>query len=140
MSEQKKLYRSSTNRMIGGVCSGLGQYLSIDPVLVRLAFIVLALANGIGVLLYFVMWLVVPGDAEHDLSGEDMIRSNLNDIGGQIRRLGGSVGGQGQAVLGIVLLVAGALFLAKMFIPGIPGSLVWPIALILLGVFLLARR
>jgi len=58
--EPRKLYRSVNNKMIAGIAAGLGEYLNIDPTLVRLGFIVLALMGGPGVLAYLIMWLVVP--------------------------------------------------------------------------------
>lgn len=57
---QRTLARSQTNSRIAGVCGGLGEYLGVDPTLVRLAFILLALYGGHGVLLYIVLWLVMP--------------------------------------------------------------------------------
>lgn len=60
MSESKRLYRSRDNRMIGGVCGGLGEYLGVDPTLIRLAFAVMFLAAGFGPLLYIVMWAIIP--------------------------------------------------------------------------------
>jgi phage shock protein PspC (stress-responsive transcriptional regulator) len=59
--ETKKLYRSRSDRMIAGVCAGLGRYLGIDPTVVRLVFVVLALLGvGSGVLLYILMMLIIP--------------------------------------------------------------------------------
>jgi phage shock protein C len=58
--EAKKLYRSIKNRMLGGVSAGLGEYLNIDPTLVRLGFVALALMGGPGIVIYIIMWLVVP--------------------------------------------------------------------------------
>ena len=58
--ERKKLYRSQTDKMLGGVAGGLGDYLDIDPTLIRLAFVLLFLAGGHGLLVYLVLWLVVP--------------------------------------------------------------------------------
>ena len=60
MSEIKKLYRSRQNRMIGGVCGGLGDYFNVDPTLIRLAFVILFFAAGGGPLLYLVLWVIVP--------------------------------------------------------------------------------
>lgn len=57
----KRLYRSSTERMLGGVCGGLGDYFNVDPTLVRLGFVVVAFTTGIGFLAYPIMWIVVPG-------------------------------------------------------------------------------
>lgn len=56
----KKLYRSTENEMIGGVCAGLGEYFNIDPTWVRIAFTLLALAGGPGVILYIILWIIVP--------------------------------------------------------------------------------
>ena len=51
--------RRGSDRIVAGVCSGLGEYFHIDPLLVRIVFVILALANGIGVLLYLVLWLLM---------------------------------------------------------------------------------
>ncbi len=58
----RRLYRSQTDRMIGGVCGGLAQVLDIDPTIVRLVFVLLALLGGHGVLLYLILWLIMPGE------------------------------------------------------------------------------
>ncbi len=58
--EPKKLRRSRSDRMVAGVCAGLAEYFNIDPVLVRLVFVLLALAGGPGVLLYIVLWIIMP--------------------------------------------------------------------------------
>lgn len=60
MNQQKRLYRSRTNRTIFGVCGGLGEYFGIDPILIRLAFILLFLFFGTGVLAYLILWLIMP--------------------------------------------------------------------------------
>ena len=56
----KRLHLSNSNRKIGGVCGGLGERFEIDPVLFRVAFVLLALVCGLGILLYVVLWLLVP--------------------------------------------------------------------------------
>ncbi len=60
----KRVYRDRQNRMIAGVCSGLGEYFNVDPVLVRLAFVLLAFFNGIGILAYLLLWMITPYRAE----------------------------------------------------------------------------
>jgi phage shock protein C len=63
--ETKKLYRSRTDKMIAGVCGGLGQYLSVDPTLIRLIFVLLLLLGvGSGLLIYLIMMIVVPLEPE----------------------------------------------------------------------------
>ena len=63
MTEGKRLQRSRINRTIAGVCGGIAEYYGWDPTLVRVAWIVLTLLGGSGILLYLVMWLVMPGAA-----------------------------------------------------------------------------
>lgn len=56
----KKLYRSSTDRKIAGVCGGLAEYLNIDPTLVRVLFLFLLFFGGGGFILYIIFWIAVP--------------------------------------------------------------------------------
>ncbi len=58
-SHNKRLYRDMDNRLLGGVCSGLGAYLNLDPVLIRVIFLV-AILSGISLLVYLVLWIVIP--------------------------------------------------------------------------------
>ncbi len=60
MDTQKKLYRSNTDKMLCGVCGGLAEYLNIDPVLVRLMFVALFFVNGVSLLAYIVLCIVMP--------------------------------------------------------------------------------
>lgn len=60
MNESKRLYRSRINRQLQGVCGGLGEYFNVDPTLVRLIFIVLSLAGGPGLILYILLWVIMP--------------------------------------------------------------------------------
>lgn len=61
----KRLYRSTTNRKISGVCGGLGEYFNIDPTIVRVIFVILALPGGLpGVIPYAILWIVVPQGPE----------------------------------------------------------------------------
>jgi len=57
---ERKLARSRTNSRIAGVCGGLAEYLDVDPTLIRLIFILLLIYAGHGVLLYFILWLLMP--------------------------------------------------------------------------------
>ncbi|RUR09730.1 PspC domain-containing protein [Legionella sp. km772] len=56
----KKLYRSRSERRIAGVCGGLAVYFRVDPFLIRLIFILFFLAGGAALLIYVIMWLLVP--------------------------------------------------------------------------------
>ena len=56
----RRLYRSQTEKMIGGVCGGLGEVLDVDPTIVRVVFVLLGLLGGHGILLYIILWLIMP--------------------------------------------------------------------------------
>jgi phage shock protein C len=59
--QHKRLYRSTNNKMIAGICGGLAEYFNIDPVIVRLIFVILLLPGGLpGILPYLILWVVVP--------------------------------------------------------------------------------
>ncbi|HQQ21135.1 MAG TPA: PspC domain-containing protein, partial [Bacteroidales bacterium] len=60
--EYKKLYRSRTDRKLAGICGGLGAHFGMDPVIIRVIFIILTLFGGSGLLLYIIMALVVPDE------------------------------------------------------------------------------
>lgn len=61
----KRLYRSSKDKMVAGVCGGLGEYFGIDPVLPRIIFVILLLPGGLpGFVPYVILWLIVPKDTE----------------------------------------------------------------------------
>ncbi len=57
---EKRLVRSTSEQMIAGVAGGLAEYFNMDPTLVRLIFVLLALAGGPGVLIYIILWIVMP--------------------------------------------------------------------------------
>lgn len=56
----KKLYRSQTNRKIAGVCGGIGEYLNLDPTVIRLIWVLLAFFAGTGLLAYLIAALIIP--------------------------------------------------------------------------------
>jgi len=58
--EVKRLYRSRSKRWLAGVCGGLGTYFDLDPTLIRVLFILFALAVGGGILAYLILWLIIP--------------------------------------------------------------------------------
>ena len=55
-----RMYRDTDNRIIGGVCSGMGAYWDIDPIIIRIIFVALVLAGGIGALIYLILYIVIP--------------------------------------------------------------------------------
>lgn len=62
-----KLYRSEKNRILGGVCGGLGDYLDIDPNILRIIWVLFCLVYGLGIIAYLVAWLILPAESEKDV-------------------------------------------------------------------------
>lgn len=60
MAEIKRLYRSGKERVLGGVCGGVAEYLNIDPTIVRLLWILFIFAFGAGIIFYLIAWLIMP--------------------------------------------------------------------------------
>ena len=61
---KRKLYRSRANRTIAGVCCGLADYFGVDRTLIRVIFVVLNVFGGAGIVLYLVLWIIVPNEPE----------------------------------------------------------------------------
>ena len=60
----KKLYRSESDRMLGGVCGGIAEVYDFDPSLVRLITLFLVLSAGSGLLVYIIAWIIIPSESE----------------------------------------------------------------------------
>lgn len=135
---ERKLYRNEFDKMIGGVCSGLADYLDIDVTIVRIVFILMAVFGLSGVLIYIVMWIVVPArklfndGADYRVKPDPVAPSPLNEK----RRPG-----NGRLIAGIILIILGVYFLADEF-AFIPfwfniGKL-WPLIFIIPGILILS--
>lgn len=66
--EGKKLYRSRTNKMLGGVCAGLGDYFGIDPTIIRLLWALFFLMGGAGIIVYILAWIIIPEAPYYDIA------------------------------------------------------------------------
>jgi len=62
--DNRKLYRSRNDVMVAGVCAGLAKYFSMDPTVVRLIFVLLLLMGGNGILIYVILWIIMPVELE----------------------------------------------------------------------------
>lgn len=145
------LYRSQTDRLIGGVCGGLAAYLRIDATIIRLLFVLFALGSGLGLIVYLILWAIVPEEGHGAIGDSDTIRANADEIGERMRTLGNDLGHtlrdpspQTALILGATLVFLGMVFLIDALdLPWLRwfsfGNL-WPLALIVLGALFLWRR
>lgn len=156
----RRLYRSRSDRVIGGVSGGLAVYLRIDPSLVRVAWVILAFATGgFFVLVYLAMLFIVP---EEPYPGAALASAGplpVDDaggptgeprpfVGGEAEATGGGAppsarwweetrSGSGGVILGLILVLVGAYFLLRQYIPQIDLDVIWPAVVIVIGVLLL---
>ena len=149
---ENRLFRSQKNAILGGVCGGLAKYLDVDAVLVRLFFVLLALGNGIGVLIYFLLWMIVPLEGQKGLASlEDNIRIGSQEIAERTlemrQDLAEMVHGRGSRMwlaLGSALILLGVmLLLNNLHLPWLRWfnfDVLWPLVLIFGGLALLLRR
>lgn len=56
----EKLFRSRTDKMIGGVCGGIGDYFSIDPTIIRIIWALFSILGGAGIIVYLICWMIIP--------------------------------------------------------------------------------
>lgn len=118
---RRRLVRSRRDRMIGGVCGGVARYLDVDPVLLRIAAVALALSGGAGVLAYIVAWIVIP-EADED----------------EPERAGPVAGRHAVAVaVGAALVGVGVLLLLRQWLPGFGAELFWPLVVVAVGAIVL---
>jgi phage shock protein C len=123
----RNLYRSRRDRMIAGVAAGIAAYVNIDPTIVRVLWVVAALASGgLFLIVYVAMVLVVPEEP-------GTIESASGAPAGLPR---GVRGPDGAVVLGAALIVLGGLFLLRELIPALNFDIIWPIGLVVIGVLL----
>ena len=91
MSQAASLsFHRGKDRILGGVCSGLADGLHIDVLWVRLGFVLLAFLQGVGLLIYIILWLVMP---EH-VEGQNVTRSGFDSMTADLRRIGSELRGQ----------------------------------------------
>lgn len=136
-----KLTRSSRDRVIAGVCGGLGEYFGIDPVLFRILFIVATLAGGSGVLIYFVLSLAIPdANAPSSQTWEQSIERNAEQFAKGVENMGTNFGAKIKPYAGLAMLAVGVwLLLANLGITLFNFALLFPAILIVIGVIVIFK-
>ncbi len=134
---EKKLYRSRTDRMLGGVCGGIAEYFNVDPTLIRLLAVVLIMAGGAAIIAYIIAWIVIPEEPKKEekveaekvaISGEKS-EERRKDI---------------ELIAWILIFVGLIWFCLNLFSLWLPSRffvrLVFPVALVIVGILLLWER
>jgi signal transduction histidine kinase/phage shock protein PspC (stress-responsive transcriptional regulator) len=123
-SPREPLRRDPANRVIGGVCAGIGRHFGVDPLIARIAFVALATAGGVGIVLYALAWVIVPaeGSVPAEAQGHGHGRGSI------------------EVAIGLGLIVVSLLLTARAFGLLFSDVIVWPTALVAAGGALLWRQ
>lgn len=125
----KRLYRSTTNKVIGGVCGGIAEYFDVDPVLVRLVTIILAMTTGVGFVAYIIAIIIIPkGDESVVQAAQAAPVSSTSTI---------DTNRWGNLIPGFILIAIGAIFLIKQLLWWYNWHMAWAMVLILAGIALI---
>ncbi len=125
----RRLYRSRHNKKIAGVCGGIAEYFNIDPVIVRIIWLMLAYF-GAGILLYIVAAIVIPERREVEFFDKETAD---RDYGSNINHK------RSKVILGIILILAAAVMILKEISRYLDFSILWPILLIIVGLVIILK-
>lgn len=147
-TENKKLYRLPKSGILAGVSAGLGEYFSVDPVLVRILFVFLALIHGLGILLYLILIFVIPKKPEEEEAGAveklkgivEHVEEGSQAVAEKIKKRGWL--SNTKRVIGLAIIVIGVVVLLNNLFPvrWFRWDVFWPTALIVTGIYLVFKR
>jgi phage shock protein C len=154
---EKRLYRSRSDRMIAGVCGGLGEYLAVDPVWIRLGFVLLLVgAAGAGFWAYIILWIIIPEEGRQTTTPGDTVQANVQEMADRAREFGqglqrGLQGDRapseagpasGPILVGVAFILLGALLLLNQLnlFWWLRWRTMWPLLLIFIGGAMLFSR
>jgi len=162
MSEKiKRIYRSRQNRIILGICGGIGQYFKIDPTLIRILFVLFVFAGGSAILLYIILAFIMPltPQGQGILIKEPKIKELVSELKQSVCNLALETNKkkmmvsqqnkettelliEERKIIGISLIIFGLINILNEFFPSqrFFWRLIWPVTIILIGFFLIQRQ
>lgn len=141
--EHQRLFRNKKDLWIGGVAGGLSEYFKIDPIIIRMVFIVLALAGGGGVIIYIILWAILPARDDMAINISNQNTGNMTEnmdnqttsVSGEGKKENQSTQ-RGSLAGGLILITVGILFLINQFVD-ISFHKLWPVLIIVFGVLVI---
>ncbi len=140
---EKRLYKSSKNKVLAGVCGGLGEYFGVDPVIVRLLVVVFTLLGGAGLIGYIIAAIIIPSGDAGDISPLYREKSGEGPEANYTGYTPESYEKNNRntaVVLGIILIGIGGLVVIRYLIPWIPGELIFAGIVVVMGAYLILKR
>ncbi|MBL8014630.1 MAG: PspC domain-containing protein [Candidatus Doudnabacteria bacterium] len=139
----KRLYRPKKDQVIAGVCAGLGRYFEVDPIFVRILFILFTLAGGGGVLLYILLWVVIPSEDAVSQEFGSTVKENSAEIKEKVMNVAAKwEDGRHRHMWGWLVVFLGVFLLLSNLgaFQWFRLDLVWPILIVTLGLILIVKR
>lgn len=146
----RKIFRSIDDYMIAGVCGGLADYFKIDSSLIRIIFVLLAISGGSGILIYLILWLVVPKEAgvEKEMNREEKVKEFAEDVKNKAKTMAKEIKTDVKIkkmkkinILGIILVLVGIVAVWNQLSPiTIQWNFFWPGLLILVGILVMFKK
>lgn len=138
----RKLYRSSKDRMLGGVAGGLADYFDIDSTLVRILFVITLFIGGTGIVAYILLWILVP-EAPYNYQAQNSAETPPESVPSGVADVENYLKIQDEkkkkqiVFIGIILIILGMVFLADNFIPRFRASDLLPLLIVAVGIGIL---
>jgi phage shock protein C len=144
MSNTKKLYRSKTDRVIFGVCGGLGEYFEVDPLILRILFVLLTFTGGSGIIIYLILAVIIPDGEGQKLKNKE-IKEVIGDAQEKTQNLAEEIKKNGnwiksaKNIIGLVIIFIGLnIFFEQVFninpFSFINWGVVWALIIVLIGI------
>lgn len=149
MEEQKKkLHRSKIDHIVFGVCGGLGEYFDIDPLIVRIVFVLLAVIDGVGILLYIFLAIVMPKEPEEKTEiNKERIQEFAQEIKDNTQSLASELKNKKfledkKSIFGAIIVIFGFIFLLERIfaISLIRANLFLPLIIIAIGLYIVLKK
>lgn len=149
--ETPKLHRSESSKIIAGVCGGLGEYFDVDPTIIRIVFVLMTIFGGSGILIYIILWLVIPSENSNQQLSQRNVKDNAKELRSKVQTFAHDIKRSSESKRsntdsrpwwGLLIVILGAAFLMSNY--GLfdfsEFSKLWPLALIALGLLILLKK
>lgn len=134
---KEKLFRSRKFRILGGVAGGLAEYFKIDPVIIRILFIAFTLTNGIGIVIYIILWIIIPDEPIEILLNS--VKKDQNDKQAEPKfpdledLKPAQSSNKPSLIFGIIIIALGVFFLLSNIMPFFKFDDIVPLIFIIIG-------
>lgn len=128
----KRLYRSKKDKIVAGVAGGIAEYFMIDPIWIRLVFILLLIADGAGLIIYLIAWILIPENPKQSKIKETDVEKAFSKISKRKK--------DNSFIFGVIIVIVGAALLMQNLFSWFTPEVFGPLMIIILGIYLINRR